>query len=248
LLALDLEIGKHGLASWAPVDDVVTLVDQSLFPQPDENFAHRRRQPRIHREPLARPVAGCAKASQLPGNGAARLFLPLPDALDERLATQVLFRLALGGKLPLDDVLRGDTRVIGPWHPESVVAIHPLVADENVLQRHVEGVPHVQGARDVWRRNDDAEGLLARRGVGVAIAVALPDAVPLVLDPARLVAIRHLAHGTCHSSMGAAAISRQPRESRRHVRDHGTRWPSRSSVAATMARAGEPARRSSHTG
>src|SRR5205814_1628915 len=40
LLALDLEVGQHRLAPRAPVDDVVALVDQPLFPQAHERLAH----------------------------------------------------------------------------------------------------------------------------------------------------------------------------------------------------------------
>ena len=62
-------------------------------------------------------------------------------------------------QLPLDDHLRGDAGVIGARLPEHVLAAHALEAAQHVLQRVVERVPHVQRARHVRRRDDDAVGL-----------------------------------------------------------------------------------------
>jgi hypothetical protein len=43
--------------------------------------------------------------------------------------------------------------------PERVEAAHPVPAGQDVLQRVVEGMAHVQRAGDVRRRDHDAEGL-----------------------------------------------------------------------------------------
>ena len=75
---------------------------------------------------------------------------------------------------PLDDRLRGDAGVIGAGHPQGVVALHPLQADEDVLQRVVQRVAQVQRAGDVRRRNDDREGLAAS-WIGLAVKVAALD-------------------------------------------------------------------------
>ena len=47
--------------------------------------------------------------------------------------------------------------------PERVEPAHPVPADQDVLQGVVEGMAHVQHARDVGRRDHDAEGFTARR-------------------------------------------------------------------------------------
>ena len=62
-------------------------------------------------------------------------------------------------QLALDHQLRGDAGVVGARLPEHVLAAHALEAAEHVLQRVVERVPHVQRARHVRRRDDDAVGL-----------------------------------------------------------------------------------------
>ena len=66
---------------------------------------------------------------------------------------------------PLDDRLGGDAGVIGAGHPERLEALHAFLADEDVLQRVVQGVAEVQGAGHVRRRNDDRVRLL-RTGFG----------------------------------------------------------------------------------
>ena len=194
VLALDLQIRQHGLAARAPVHDVVALVDEPLFPQPHEDLAHRGREARVHREALAGPVAGGAEPLELADDGAARLLLPLPDPGDEGLPPEVLLGLALLLELPLHHVLGRDARVVGARHPERVVAVHPLVADQDVLERVVERVPQVERPRDVGRRDDDAVGLLRRVRLGVEVAALFPDAVPVRLDAGRIVAVGDFAH------------------------------------------------------
>ena len=61
--------------------------------------------------------------------------LPLPDALDERLAPEVVPGLALAREHALDHGLRGDAGVVGARLPEGVVAAHAVPADERVLER-----------------------------------------------------------------------------------------------------------------
>ncbi len=88
--------------------------------------------------------------------------LPLPDPLDELLAAEVVPVCALLGQLALDHVLGGDAGVVGAGHPERVVALHALPADEDVLERVVQRVAHVQDAGDVGRRDDDGVAAAAR--------------------------------------------------------------------------------------
>src|SRR5207245_10239732 len=73
LLALDLEVGEHRLAARAPVDDVVVAVDQSLVVQAHEHLAHGARQPLVHGEAQARPVAGGTELLELTDRKSTRL-------------------------------------------------------------------------------------------------------------------------------------------------------------------------------
>ena len=54
--------------------------------------------------------------------------------------------------------LGGDAGVVGARLPQGVVARHAVIAGERVHQGVLEGVPHVQRAGDVGRRQHDAVG------------------------------------------------------------------------------------------
>ena len=190
LLALDLEVGEHGLAARAPVDDVVVAIDQPLVVEAHEHLAHRARQPLVHREALARPVAGGAEPLQLADDRAARLLLPLPDALDELLAAEVVLascprRRAGARPRPGWRCRRGRCRACQSVLKPSI----RFMRIEDVLQRVVEGVPDVERAGDVGRRDDDAVRLLRRGRVGAEVAALLPARVPPRLDGGGLVTV-----------------------------------------------------------
>jgi len=68
------------------------------------------------------------------------LFFPLPDCFNKGFATQFMTRFFFFCQLPFNDHLGGNTGVIGAWHPESVVALHALPADQNVLKRSAQRV------------------------------------------------------------------------------------------------------------
>ncbi len=122
---------------------------------------------------------------QLLDDRAARFRLPRPDALEERLAAhRPAVRLLGLGELALDDHLGRDSGVVGARLPKDVASVHAPVAAEDVLQRVVERVAHVQVAGDVRRRDDHAEGLRVRalRPAGPERARRLPQRGDARLD------------------------------------------------------------------
>ena len=152
---LNFEVRNRRLEPGVPVDEALVPVDEALLEEVDEDFQHRPRKAFVHREAFARPVARGAEALELVEDGSAGFFLPFPDALDELLAAEVATVHLSLHELPLDDHLRRDARVIRPGLPEHVLPAHALETAQDVLQRVVEGVAHVQGARHVRRRDDD---------------------------------------------------------------------------------------------
>ena len=69
--------------------------------------------------------------------------------------------------------------MVGAGDPQSGVALHPLEADEDVLEGGVHGVAHVELAGDVGRGHDDGEGLL----VGVTVTAETAVRFPLFVNP-----------------------------------------------------------------
>ncbi len=182
-VALDLgllhfEVGDRGEQLWVPIHQPLVFVDQAFAVQFDEHLCNRARQALVHRKAFARPVAGCAKPLQLVDDDAATFRLPLPDPLEEFGAAHVATaRLLPFHQLPFDHHLGRDPRVIRARLPQHVASAHPLEPAENVLQRVVQRMPHVQRARHVRRRDHDGEGVGVPplRAASLECAALLPD-------------------------------------------------------------------------
>ncbi len=156
---LHFEVGDRGQQLRVPVDQPLVLVDQPLAMKLHEHLDDGAREPLVHGEALARPVAGGAQPLELVDDRAARLRLPRPHFFEKLLAPErtPVVLLALH-ELALDHHLRGNAGMIGAGLPEHVAAAHAFEAGEHVLQRVVERMPHVQRAGHVGRRDDDAIG------------------------------------------------------------------------------------------
>ena len=229
---LDLEVGDRRLVERAPVDDPLGAVDPAPVPEVDEEAHHRLDVGVVHREALAAVVERGAEAAELAHDRAAGLLEVAPDALDERLAAELLARRPLLRELLLDDVLRRDARVVVARLPERVEAPHPVPADQDVLQRAVERVAHVQRAGDVRRRHADDERLVAAlAGAGPVEALGLPGLLPALLDAFRPVQRLHRA------IVGAAGVRRRSAPSSPCVRRR------RSASSRTRARRASRRRR-----
>ena len=161
LYVLDLEVGDGGLVEGAPVDEPVRSVEPPPLPQVHEERHHGLDVGVVHREALAVVVERGAETAELAHDRAARLLEVLPDALDERLAPELLAGGAFADELLLDDVLGRDAGMVVARLPERVEALHPVPADQHVLDRAVQRVAHVQRPGDVRRRHTDDERLVA---------------------------------------------------------------------------------------
>src|SRR6187551_3285449 len=98
--------------------------------------------------------------------------------------------------------------MIGAGLPQHVAAAHALEADEHILQRVVKGVPHMERAGDVRRRNDNGEGLGGgtlgpARGKGFRL---LPSAIDVAFYSLRLISL--LEHGRVGSARKSARVLR----------------------------------------
>ena len=69
--------------------------------------------------------------------------------------------------------------MVSAGNPQSGVPLHPLEADEDVLEGGVHGVSHVELAGDVRGRHDDGEGLLVR----VTVTAEAAAFFPLLINP-----------------------------------------------------------------
>ena len=170
---LGLVVGDGRRAVGAPVHDALALVDEVVVVPVHEQLAHGLHVGRLQREVLVGVVARAAHALDLVHDGGAVLLVPVVARLDERLAADFQTADALVGQLLVHLGLRGDAGVVGAEDPARGTALHAGAADARVLDGVVEGVAHVQHARDVRRRDDDGVGLpRARAQLGRALEVA----------------------------------------------------------------------------
>ena len=193
----DLGVGQGRAAVRAPVDDAAALIDQTLFVEGDEDLADGFGAALVHREAGAVPVAGGAQTLLLLHDAVAVLVLPVPDLLQEFFTTQIVAGQTLLAELLLHLDLRGDSGVIDARNHERGAALHPLVADQDILQSLVHRVPHVKLSGDVWGRHDDGEGLLVRVAFGLEEAVVLPEGIDSMLDLLRIVGFGEF---SCHNN------------------------------------------------
>ena len=112
VLVRDLEVGDRRLVERAPVDDPVGAVDPAAIPEVDEEAHHGLDVGVVHREPLALVVERGAEPAELAHDRLPGGVEVLPDALDERLAAELLARRPLLDELLLDHVLGRDARVV----------------------------------------------------------------------------------------------------------------------------------------
>ena len=127
---------------------------------------------------------------------------PLPDPLDERIAAQVVARLAFARQLLLDHALRRDSGVVHAGQPERRIAQHAMPAHQRVLDRERDRVAQMQCAGHVGRRHDDRERLARFPARARRIfrrrrepAALLPKAVDRLLVRLRVISGRQLGVG-----------------------------------------------------
>ena len=182
LIVFDLGVRNRGQAGRTPVDDAFALVDEPLFIQADKHLFNGFGAAFIQREALALPVAGGTELFELLDDPAAVLAFPLPGAFEEFLAAEVLLGEALLLHRLYDLRLGCDGRVVGARHPKRAAALHALEADQDILQRVVQRMSHMQLSGDVWRRDDNGVRVLGFIRFGVEIAALQPGCVYAIFD------------------------------------------------------------------
>ena len=238
LLGLDLQVAHGGLEHRIPVHQALAPVDQALLVQAHEGLGHRLAQPFVHGEALARPVHAAAHAAHLAGDVAAGFGLPLPDLVDECLAAQVVPRLPLGHELAFHHHLRGNAGVVGAGLPQGVVAPHAVVAGQRIHDGVLEGVAHVQAARHIRRRDDNAVVVAVGVDLGVEMAGLFPALVPAGFDLGGVVGFVHIGSSRlrCHPRAGGEPVATMnPLGSRRSLSSTAIGGGNDGSMGSTLA-------------
>ena len=108
--------------------------------------------------------------------------LPRPNAVDQRFATDVVAGQSFFFEhAAFNDSLCRDARVVGSRHPQGFEALHAFPTRDEILNRTVQSMPHVQRAGDVRQRDHDGVLRLIGIGVGIEKALFFPITEPLFL-------------------------------------------------------------------
>ena len=97
--------------------------------------------------------------------------------------------LAFLGEGAFHHVLGGDAGVVGAGHPQHVLALLAGMTAQHVDEGLVQGMPDVQGAGNVRRRDHDGERFARGVGVGSEGLVLFPILTPVVFHGVGLVAL-----------------------------------------------------------
>ncbi len=181
-----LLVRESCLALRIPVDHTQTAVDESFLIEVAEDMNDGFGTGLVHRESCAVPVAGATKFAELFEDDASVLVRPVPRMFEELLAGQVRFVDALLLEAFDNLCLGRNRRMVGTGYPAGVLALQPCTADENILNRLVEHMTHVQHARYIGRRNNDGIRIAVVR-LAVKEFVVQPVLVPAGFNVCRIV-------------------------------------------------------------
>ena len=135
---------------------------------------------------FANPIA---QGADLVEDAVTVVFAPLPHALDEGFAAQVLTGLAFLGQSALHHVLGGDAGVVYAGNPEGIVALHPLHAGHDIRCRVALGMACMQA--HAGRIGEHIQNIILGLGeiphIRMEGIVFLPIFVPLGLNGGKIV-------------------------------------------------------------
>ena len=188
VLVLDLGIRQCRAALGAPVDDAIALIDKALFVQLTEGLTNGLGSRLVHGECASVPIAGRTEHLLLLDDAVAVFLLPRPDALEELLTAEVVAGKSLFfTQLLLDLYLRCNACVVGSGKPEGSIALHSLIAGENILQGRVKSMTHVELACYIGGRHDDGKRLFVGVYNALKVTAGLPHIINSLFDRTRVI-------------------------------------------------------------
>ena len=192
---LYFRIRQRSLAYRTPVDDPGSFIDISLFIQLDKDVLNSPGTTFIHGETLSVPVTGNPQLFQLVFDRSGILFLPLPGSLKKAFPSQLFLVDSLFFQLIRYLDFRRDRRMVCSRNPQGIVAFHPFIADQDILQRIIQCVSHVEFSGNIRRRHHRSKRLSAPVNFSMKILVFAPFFVSLVFNFFRIISLcQFLAH------------------------------------------------------
>ena len=189
---LYLCVTDRSLAYRTPVDQTGSLIDQLLLVQAYKYILDRFRTALVHRKTLSLPIRRGAHLLQLGNDPAAILLFPFPSSLQKAFTAQILLADALLLQCLNNLNLSRDAGMIRSRLPQRVIALHSLIAHQDILHCIIQRVSHMQLSCDIGRRHDNRKRLSAGVRLRMEISVFLPFGIQPVLYLLRIVLARQL--------------------------------------------------------
>ena len=184
-----LGIRNGGITYRTPVDDPAALVDPAFFVHLAEYFGNCLIAALVHGKTLSVPVTGGAKLFQLFNDPSAVLSLPLPGSLKEPFSAKIFLADAFFLQLFNDLNLCSDAGMVCSWLPECIIALHPLITDQDILHGIVKGMSHMELSCDIRRGNYDRKRCFGMIHLCMEVFLRKPFVIDSVLNPLGIVGL-----------------------------------------------------------
>ncbi len=72
--------------------------------------------------------------------------------------------------------------MVGSRDPAGIIAPHPLISHQDILENIIQGMAHMKGAGDIGRRDDYGKGLSLSIHFSMEVAPFHPVSIPLLFN------------------------------------------------------------------
>ena len=141
-----------------PVHHAKSTVDISLVVKVHKHLDNALRTLLVHRKGGTVPIARSTQSAQLLQNDATVFVGPFPCMFQELFTGQVMLLDALLSQLLHYLSLGSDRGMVCARHPTGVLAFHACPAHQDILNRVVQHVSHVEHTRHIGRWDNDGVG------------------------------------------------------------------------------------------
>ena len=188
-------VGDGSLAYGTPVDNTGTFVDVSLLIELAEYLQHCIGTALIHGKPFPVPVCRRTQLVELVNDPGTIFFSPVPAFLQESLPAQICLFNAFFFQFVDYLNLCGNCRMVRTRLPESLIALHSLIADQDILHGIIQGMAHMQLSRNIWRRHHNGKWLFAPVYLRMKIFLLQPFLIKAVFYGRRIIGFFQFFHG-----------------------------------------------------
>ena len=156
ILMLNFIISQSRATARTPVYKILAFIHKSAFIQCNKNITNSFRKSFIISKTLTAPVNRVSKFFLLFNDNVVVLVSNFPGSLSKSLASKVIAVFALFFKLLFNNILSGNSGMVGSRNPKSIITLHSMITNNNVLQGIIKTVSHMQNTCNVRRRNYDS--------------------------------------------------------------------------------------------